>query len=127
MAKDRIIVHDLEVFARHGVYPEERREGRRFAVDVIARLSKKHGGTRPAGEHDDLQAALDYRRLAQVVVDVMGGESVQLIETLAERIAAQILSGHDIVDSVEVHIRKYADGVPGEPRWVGVEIIRSRS
>jgi dihydroneopterin aldolase len=118
---DQIILRNLEFHAPHGYYEEERREGRTFLVDVDADVS-----TVRAGQSDDLIETVDYRDIARVVVDVMSGESVHLIERLAEKIADGVLDEISAIAHVEVRVRKKATGVPGNPEFVGVVIHRSR-
>ena len=66
MTYDTISVHDLELRGRHGVYEEERSEGRRFAFDVEVDV--------PAGSlgaNDALGRTVDYRDIAGIVVEVV--------------------------------------------------------
>ena len=121
MTYDTIIVHDLELTGRHGVYEEERAEGRRFAFDAEVDI--------PAGSlgaTDALGRTVDYRDVSQVIVDVVRGPSVHLIETLAEEICRKILTDLP-VERVRLAVRKFATGVPGEPTWVGVRMERSQA
>ena len=118
---DSIFVHNLEFVGKHGVYEDERRDGRRFAVDVRVETA-----TLAAGTSDALAETVDYRDLAAVVMEVGHGPSVQLIETMAEQICGRILANHRSISLVELRIRKYATGVPGEPEWVGIEVVRER-
>lgn len=118
---DRIILRDIEFHAPHGYYEDERREGRRFLVDVDAGVS-----TLAAGRSDALEQTVDYRDIARVVVAVMTGESVHLIERLCELIAAAVLAEIPAIEHVKVRVRKRATGVPGDPEFVGVVIERSR-
>jgi len=120
MDHDTIVIHNLEIVARHGVYDDERSEGRRFAFDVEADLAPRHPDAA-----DEIVATLDYRDLAAAVLRAAQGPSRHLIETLAEQIAADVL-GDARVARVRVRVRKYATGVPGAPEWVGIAIARSR-
>lgn len=88
---DLITLTGLEAIGHHGVFDHERAEGQRFVVDV--RLSLDTG---PAARTDDLSATVDYGSLAQRVHDVVAGEPVNLIETLAERIATVCLADPSI-------------------------------
>jgi dihydroneopterin aldolase len=121
MDHDTIAIHNLEIVARHGVYDDERTEGRRFAFDVEADLRPRD----PAAP-DEILATVDYRDLAAAVLRAAQGPSRHLIETLAEQIAADVLADPR-VSRVRVRVRKYATGVPGAPEWVGLAIARSRS
>ena len=64
-------------------FPREREEGQTFIVDLVLGLD-----TRPAAADDDLAKTVHYGVVAEEVVDVVKGEPVDLIETLAERIAS---------------------------------------
>lgn len=121
MTPDTILVHNLEFVGFHGVYDEERAEGRRFAIDLEARVR-----TAPAGRSDVLQDTVDYRDLARIVLEVAGGPSLHLIEALAERIGDRILAELPAVERVDLTLRKFATGVPGDPDWVGLRISRQR-
>lgn len=64
--------------------------------------------------------------MAARVVEIGTGESVYLVERLAERIAEALLAGFPL-QAVEVTLRKVAPAVPGHPEFVGVSITRHRS
>ena len=118
--RDRIEVHGLKFLGYHGVYDEERRDGNQFRVDVEVEVD-----TREAGSSDALPDTVDYRGIAQAVLDVGKGPSQHLIESLADDMASLILERLP-VHAVEIKLRKYAQGVPGEPEWVGLTIRRQR-
>ena len=117
----KIFVEQLDYHAPHGVYEEERREGRHFRVDIEAVVDDESSAA-----SDELEETLDYRRLAEIVDDVMGGASRYLVEKLAGEMISQTLSEHPSVQRVTVRIRKRAPDVIGEPKWVGVELTRRR-
>lgn len=121
MDRDQIHIRGLHVHAPHGVYEEERIEGRSFWVDLDAYV-----GTSSAGESDDLAKTVDYRALTTAILSVMEGPSRNLIEALAEEIADAVLSDVPAVDQVRVSVWKRALGVPGDPERVGVTIHRHR-
>lgn len=118
---DIIRIHDLRRLARHGVYDEERAEGRRFAVDVEATVA-----TAEAGRSDALGDTVDYTALAGIVVDVLDGPSMHLIEALAQRMCDRMFAEHPRVEHVRLNLRKVATDVPGDPAWVGLTIERTR-
>lgn len=106
---------------RHGVLPEERRAGQLFKVDVIMAVD-----TRAAAEGDDLDLTVNYAEVAADVVGLVEGEPVNLVETLAARIADAVLA-RAAVQSVEVTVHKPEApvGVPFDD--VQVTIVRDRS
>ena len=88
---DRVALSGLKARGHHGVFPKEREEGQTFLVDLVLGLD-----TRPAAADDDLTKTVHYGIVAEEVVAVVEGEPVNLIETLAERIA-QVCLKHDVV------------------------------
>ena len=118
---DRLFVHGLKFRGCHGVFDEERRDGRDFRVDVEVVLS-----SRQCGQGDDLVETVDYRDIAQVVLGIAHGPSRHLIETLADEMAMKMLETLPL-DSVDLTLRKYADGVPGDPEWVAIAVHRTRN
>lgn len=117
----RIFVEQLECTGYHGVFEEERREGRKFRVDIEAWVDDE-SPTRS----DDIDETLDYRALAGIADDVIKGASRYLVESLAGEIAARTLEDHPGVREVTVRVRKHAPDVVGAPRWVGVELTKRR-
>src|SRR5699024_3127098 len=88
---DRIAIKGIRAHGRHGVLEHERRVGQPFVVDLELGLD-----TGPAALADDLSRTVDYGSLTLEVHDVIASEPVDLIETLAQRIADPVL-GHEPV------------------------------
>ena len=97
---DRVVLRGLRARGHHGVRPAEREGGQWFVVDVALELD-----TAPAAATDDLALTADYGALAAAVVADVEGEPVDLIETLAARIAYTCLAV-PVVDAVEVTVHK---------------------
>ena len=100
---DRIRLTGVSARGYHGVLPFERSEGQLFSVDITADLGER--GTAVAAVTDSLTDALDYGAVARAVAAVIEGEPVNLIETLAERIADATLA-FSRVKAVEVTVHK---------------------
>jgi 7,8-dihydroneopterin aldolase/epimerase/oxygenase len=117
---DRIAVRGLTAHAHHGVYAAEREHGQTFRVDAVLELD-----TAPAAAGDDLEATVNYAELAQRLHAVLTGEAVDLLETLAQRLAEVCLAS-PLVFAVEITVHKpEADlGVPFDD--VTVEIRREK-
>jgi 7,8-dihydroneopterin aldolase/epimerase/oxygenase len=117
---DRIAVRGLRAHAHHGVYKREREQGQLFRVDAVLDVN-----TRPAAEGDDLELTVNYAEVAQQLHHVLVSEPVDLLETLAQRLADVCLA-HPLVDAVEITVHKpEADlGVPFDD--VTVTIRRER-
>ncbi|WP_067481156.1 dihydroneopterin aldolase [Actinomadura hibisca] len=120
MTLDLIELRGLRARGRHGCLPAERELGQEFVVDVALGLD-----TAPAAAEDDLSRTVDYGSLASRLVAVIEGEPVNLIETLADRLA-KICLEDPTVAAVEVTVHKPAAPVPHPFTDVAVKIRRSR-
>ena len=118
---DQIRLIGLRATGRHGVLESERREGQEFAVDVVLHLD-----TRAAAAADDIAATVDYAALAGTVAAIVRGEPVDLIETLAERIARACLA-HPAVMAADVAVHKPAAPIPERFDDVVLAVRRHRS
>lgn len=118
---DRIELNGLRVRGYHGVLPEERRDGQLFGIDVALDVDVSE-----AASTDDLAATVDYGRLAHQIEAIVAGPPVDLIETLAVRLADACLA-QPRVTAVEVAVHKpHAPiGLPFDD--VVVRVRRSRS
>ena len=121
MDTDLITLSGLRVHGRHGVFDHEREAGQDFIVDVSLRTS-----TAEAAAADDLERTVDYGALADTLADIVAGEPVNLIETLAERLADACL-GLDRVDAVRVTVHKPQAPISQRFSDVSVTIERRRA
>ena len=101
MSWDRIMLEGMVFFGRHGVLPAERELGQRFVVSVEMRLDLQ-----PAGATDDLTKTVNYGEVHQRVRSIVEGESVNLIEAVAEKVAASVLKHYPSVEEVRVRVAK---------------------
>jgi 7,8-dihydroneopterin aldolase/epimerase/oxygenase len=117
---DRIAIRGLTAYAHHGVYAFERRQGQTFRCDAVLEVD-----TAPAARSDDLELTVNYAELAQRLYTALSTEPVDLLETLAQRLADVCLA-YELVDAVEITVHKpEADlGVPFDD--VTVTIRRTR-
>jgi dihydroneopterin aldolase len=97
---DRIVLEGMTFSGRHGVRPAERARAQDFKVDVEVETDL----VRP-GQTDRVEDSIDYRLLHAIAKEVIEGEPVSLIETLADRIAARVLELPK-VDTVSVRVAK---------------------
>ncbi|QHT58004.1 2-amino-4-hydroxy-6-hydroxymethyldihydropteridine diphosphokinase [Cellulomonas sp. H30R-01] len=118
---DQIRLSGITATGYHGVFDHERREGQTFVADVVVHLD-----TRRAAAGDDLAHTLDYGGLAQQVAAVLAGEPVDLIETVAERIAATVLAAGTVA-AVDVAVHKPQAPIPVPFGDVVVAIRRDRT
>jgi dihydroneopterin aldolase len=117
---DEITLTGLRVFGRHGVYDEERRVGQDFVVDVTLFLD-----TRPAAASDDVADTVHYGEMAEQIAAIVGGDPVNLLETLAARIADHLLED-DRIARARVTVHKPEAPIPLTFADVAVSIERAR-
>ena len=117
---DRISIVGLRVRGRHGVLPQERADGQDFVVDAVLWLD-----TRPAAAADSLGLTADYGQLSARLADIVAGEPVALIETLAARLAAECLADR-AVQAADVTVHKPQAPVSQQVADIAVTIRRSR-
>jgi dihydroneopterin aldolase len=114
-----VFVRDLEIVASVGVFEHEKRYEQRILVSAELSVRDAYDG-----KSDRLEQVLDYGKVVDGIALLVQSEHVNLIETLAERIAAHCLADAR-VESVRVRIEK-PEALPS-CRSVGIEIERRRS
>lgn len=117
---DEIVLTGLTVFGRHGVLDHERADGQDFVVDLRLSLDLA-----PAAATDDVADTVHYGELAEKVAAVVAGDPVDLIETLAQRIADVVLEDQR-VRWVEVTVHKPYAPIPLSFADVAVTLRRSQ-
>ena len=118
---DRLELTGLRVRAHHGVFDFERAEGQDFVIDVRLALDLA-----AAARGDELAATVHYGELAQEIHDAVAADPVDLIETVAERVARLVLA-YEAVESVEVTVHKPQAPIPVPFDDVAVTIVRGRA
>ena len=83
---DEIHVENLEIFAHHGVFPEETRLGQKFLISLTLYVN-----SRPAGKSDCLEQSVHYGEVSSFVTDYMKQNTFKLIEAAAEHLAEELL------------------------------------
>ncbi len=118
--RDRLAVRGLAIHGHHGVFAHERRDGQEFVIDLVLGVD-----TRVAARSDDLQDTVDYGTLVDEVRTAVADDPVDLIETLAQRIADVCLR-NALVDTVEVTVHKPHAPIQATFEDVALTINRSR-
>lgn len=116
---DELALLGLECWGHHGVFDHEKRDGQPFVVDLVLGID-----TAPAAASDDLADTVDYGGLALAVKSAVERDPVDLIETLAERIAGVCLTD-DRVDWCRVTVHKPQAPIEATFRDVALTIHRS--
>jgi dihydroneopterin aldolase len=107
-----IEVHGIEVFGRHGVNEDERRDGQTFLVDAWLYL--------PDPSDDVISATIDYRRVRDIVHAVSDSGAFQLLESFAGAIADSV---HEELLPQRVQVRVRKPGVAWA-EWTSVTVER---
>lgn len=118
--RDLIRLTGLRVRGHHGVYPQERRDGQDFVVDVELELD-----TSPAARSDEVGDTVHYGELAQALADEVAGPPCNLLETLAERLSRTCLADARVV-AATVTVHKPQSPIPLAFADVSVRIHRRR-
>lgn len=98
---DSIIIENLKVFARHGVYPQETQNGQNFYINAVL-----YTETRRAGLEDELSLSTDYGEVCCFMNEYMQQHTYKLIEAAAEHLAQEVLLRFPLIRRLELEIRK---------------------
>ena len=112
-AYDEINIKGLEVFANHGVYPEENKLGQKFVVNAVLYVD-----TRKAGLTDDLTLSVNYGTVCHQITEFLTENTYKLIERASEELARYILVSNPLVCEIDVEIEK-----PGAPIGLPLENV----
>jgi len=115
---DRIHIEQLEIFARVGV-PERERASAQLLTVSITFWPQHH--TRDSEDHID--KTVNYSTVAEAARNFARDQSVNLIETLADRLASHLLANF-AVQKITVELRKF---VLPDAKHVSVTVTRSPS
>jgi dihydroneopterin aldolase/2-amino-4-hydroxy-6-hydroxymethyldihydropteridine diphosphokinase len=116
---DKIQIKDLEIYAYHGVMPEEKVLGQKFLISLSMYLD-----VREAGKKDDLTKSVSYAYVVQFVERFMRADKFDLIESVAEHLAEELLLKFPMLEYVTVEIKKPWAPIGRPVDTVSVEITR---
>ncbi len=117
---DWIHIKDLEVFAKHGVFPEENVLGQKFLVSAALGTS-----TREAGQKDDLTKSIHYGEVSHFICRFLKEHTFKLLETAVEKLAEELLLKIDRLESVRLELKKPWAPIGLPLKTVSIEIERS--
>jgi dihydroneopterin aldolase len=121
-AGDRIELRGLRVHGTHGVLPEEKRRAQPFEIDLDLEMDLA-----AAAGSDRLADTVDYAEVAEAAVAVVSGpRPYELLEALAEAVAAAVLALDDRLAGTTVSLRKLEPPMGVDIVTVGVRITRVR-
>ncbi len=110
---DKINIKGLEVFANHGVYPEENKLGQKFVVNATLYVD-----TRKAGLSDDLDLSVNYGTVCHQITEFLTANTYKLIERAAEELSRHLLVQNPLIQEIDIEIEK-----PGAPIGLPLETV----
>jgi len=119
---DRIIMKNLNFYGYHGAMAEENILGQKFFVDIDLYLDLEK-----AGNTDCVTNTVHYGEVFDIAKQIVENKRYNLIETLAENIAKEILNQFLLVKEIHVTVKKPGAPVKGIFDYFGVEIRRKRN
>ncbi len=121
MCSDMIIIHGLEVFAHHGVLPEEKRDGQFFYLDIELNVDLS-----AASVSDNLNDTINYDEVCRIAGDVMTANVYDLIEKAAGEVCSALLDAFPDIKRVTLTLRKPSAPVCRKVDYAAVRLIRER-
>lgn len=118
---DKIYLKDIEIFANHGVFQEEKTLGQKFILSLELSLDIKDAATTC-----DLTKSVHYGELCHQVIQVFQEESLDLIESVVNKVANFILDNYSMVKAVKVLLKKPWAPIGRNLDYAAVEITRER-
>ncbi len=118
---DKIVIKDLEIFAYHGVLPEEKAKGQTFVL-----TAELFCDLREAGLTDNLDKTVNYAQVCEDIYRVMTGDKFDLIEAVAENIADTILLKYELIKKVRIMVSKPEAPIDMDFDTVCVDITRKK-
>ena len=118
---DKINIKNFEVFANHGVFPEENVLGQKLIISAALFTDLRN-----AGRSDDLEKSFDYNQICRDIKSFTENNTFKLIETVAEGIAEKLLAENPALQKVWLEVKKPWAPVAVHLETVSVEIERGR-
>lgn len=118
---DKILIEELKIYANHGVFENEKKEGQNFYV--TAELSVP---LQKAGFSDDLSSTINYADVCRFIVEYTTMNTFDLIERLAEGIATELLNEYKAIQAISLEVRKPEAPVKAHFGSLSVKIERAR-
>lgn len=98
---DQITIQNLEIFANHGVFPEENVLGQKFVLSAVL-----HTDTRRAGKTDTLEYSIHYGEVSHFIKAFVESHTCKLLESVAEQLAEELLLAFPLLEKVDLEIKK---------------------
>ena len=121
MSRDKVVLKDLSIFAKHGLFDAEAELGQRFYIDVTAAADLSC-----AEREDEAEETVDWAELVDVTTKAFTARRYKLVEAAAAAIAQAILGHFDRVEHVRVEVRKPSAPIEAVFAYTSVIVERDR-
>ncbi|MDD6269275.1 MAG: 2-amino-4-hydroxy-6-hydroxymethyldihydropteridine diphosphokinase [Oscillospiraceae bacterium] len=116
---DEIRIEDLEIFANHGVFPEENSLGQKFLISLSMYIDSRN-----AGKTDSLVCSVNYGEVSHFITEYTKSHPCKLIEAAAEQLAEALLLRYALLKGVTLELKKPWAPVGLPLKTVSVKITR---
>ncbi len=117
-----IRIKNAQFYAYHGALQEEQNIGGKFEVDVDI-----HTNFAQAAKTDDLQLTINYHEVYKFLDKIIHSHKYYLIETIAQKIADEVIAYFSGINKIVVRVRKRSVPVGGMLDYVEAEVIREKN
>jgi len=121
MCNDMIIIQGLEIYAYHGVLPEEKHNGQFFYLDIELNVDLS-----AASVSDDLNDTINYDEVCRIAGEVMTARVYDLIEKAAGEVCSALLDAFPAIERVTLTLRKPSAPVCRKVEYAAVKLLRER-
>jgi len=115
-----IKIKSIEVLAKHGVYDNEKQKSQRFIVDCFFDILRDNTS-------DSINSTVDYSEVVRSIVRFVRHNSFDLIETLSDKLCAQLLLDYPQMQSIKIEVKKPDAKLDAKVGYVAVESNRART
>ena len=121
MSRDQVVLKDLSIFARHGLFEPEAELGQRFYIDVTAAADLSY-----AEREDEADGTVNWADLVEVTTKAFTDRRYKLVEAAAAAIAKAVLDHFERVERVRVEVRKPSAPIEAVFAYTSVIVERER-
>lgn len=118
-----IIIKNLKIFAFHGVHDYEKQNGQNFYIDAVLYTHKRIYDI----YEDSINNTISYSEAIKFIKETMKIKSFDLIETAAENISKRLFEKFQLLEKLELTLKKPEAPINEDFEYVGVKITRVRS
>lgn len=116
-----IRIKNAQFYAYHGAMQEEQNIGGKFEVDVDI-----YTDFTSAAKNDDLKLTINYHEVYKFLQNIIHAHNYYLIETIAAKIANEVIEHFSGIEKINVKVRKRSVPVGGMLDFVEAEVIKEK-